>query len=96
MSASIKRSNTKRAHRLDAPMEIIFEIRRYDTGLERGESRYLREGLVEMHEALGYKVGLFATIGTLVRRAVHERGVGTDERGTGAPLRCVRRNFAEE
>jgi len=82
--------------RLDAPVKIIFEIRRDDTGLERGETRHLREGLVEVNEALGYKVFLFAAIGALVCRTVHERGVGADERRTGAPLRCIRRNFTEE
>jgi len=82
--------------RLDAPVEILFEIRRDDTGLERGETRHLREGIVEVYEALGYKVCLFAAIGALVCRAVHERGVGTDERGTGAPLRSIRGNFTEE
>jgi hypothetical protein len=49
-----------------------------------------------MYETLGYKVFLFAAVGALVRRAVDERDVGADERGTGAPLRSVRRNFTEE
>jgi hypothetical protein len=96
VSGSIKRSNTKRAYRLDAPVEIIFEIRSDDTGLERRETRYRRELLVEVYEALGYKVCLFAAIGTLVCRTVHERGVGADKRGTGAPLGSIRRDFTEE
>jgi hypothetical protein len=82
--------------RLDAPVEIIFEIRSDDTGLERRETRYRRELLVQVYEALGYKVCLFAAIGTLVCRTVHERGVGADKRGTGAPLGSIRWDFAEE
>jgi len=49
-----------------------------------------------VYETLGYKVRLFATVGALVCRAVHKRDVGTDERGTGAPLRSIRWNFTEE
>jgi hypothetical protein len=88
--------NTKRAYRLDAPVEILFEIRSDDIGLERRKTGHLRDGVVEVHETLGHKVCLFAAVGALVRRAVHKCDVGADESGTGTPLRSVRRNFAEE
>ena len=77
-------------------MEILLEIRSDDTGLERREARHLCDGIVEVHETLGHKVFLFAAVGALVRRAVHERNVGTDERRTGTPLGSIRRNVTEE
>jgi hypothetical protein len=77
-------------------VEILSEIRTDDTGIERRETRYRRELLVKVYEALGYKVGLFAAIGALVCRAVHECGVDTDERGTSAPLGSIGRDFPEE
>ena len=49
-----------------------------------------------MHETLSYKVRLFTTVTALVCRAVHECDVGTDERGAGAPLRRIRRDFTKE
>jgi hypothetical protein len=77
-------------------VEIRFEIRRNNTGLERRETRPLRDGAVEVDEALGNKVCLFAAVGALFSRGVHERDVGTDETVTGTPLRRICRNVAKE
>ena len=49
-----------------------------------------------MYETFGYKVRLFTTVAALVCRAIHERDVGTDKRGTSPPLRSIRRNFTKE
>lgn len=43
-----------------------------------------------------FKVCLFTAVGALVCHAIHERDGGTDERGTGAPLRNIRLNFTKE
>lgn len=77
-------------------MEILSEIRRDDIGLERRETRQLCDRIVEVYETFGYKVRLFAAVGALVRRAVHERDVGADERGTGTPLGSILRDCTEE
>ncbi len=76
-------------YRLDAPVQVLLQVRGNHAGLIRMETRPLRDRLVEVYETLGHGIRLFTAVGALIGRAVHERVVRADEGVAGTPLRMI-------
>jgi hypothetical protein len=91
-----KAQKMRSTHCLDAPVQIVLQVRGDHVGLEGRETRTPHECGVEMYESLGHDVYLVTTVAALRCRTVHECGMDADERGTSAPLRRILWDLAHE